>query len=618
MPTNGWISLLVLGLLASVTAAQAPTSATVDADRIAITATLTAGDPNDPFDFSHRANDTAFKARRGGSVRLTVTAKLKNGFHTYPFSKLASGQTSGLSWIRLRLPEGIQALWPGEEKPEPELKKEQGELQLQHHGAFTWSQDLFVGKDAKPGLQPLDLQTYFMVCDDKGCLPVVKLLKLGLEVDSAGPLEPNPDLEKRLAVAMPEVQKKGGWRVESPDTVAKVETPANGDKTKRSPGIAVSREEYVKYMTEYLPEKMNVPENLKLFTQRADTGLWLFILMGMAWGGISLITPCVFPMIPITVSFFLKQSEKAHHKPITMAAVYSGTIVVVLTLAATLFIHFFRWLSIHPITNFVIGGLFIYFALSLLGMYEIELPSGLARFTSAREGQDRLVGTIFMALTFTIISFACVAPFLGGFAGTATSERPWWHVVLGGLAFSVTFAAPFFLLALFPTMLRKLPKSGSWLNTVKVVMGFLEIAAALKFFRAAELLSTARPTFFTFDLVLGMYVALAVLCGLYLLNIYRLPHDSPVESLSVPRLLFALLFITLGLHLIPGLFKFSAEGEQQRPRGTVYAWVESFLLPESRPAGKMGNLEFAIEQAREHRRKTGQPKRIFLDFTGFS
>src|SRR5262249_53605675 len=167
-------------------------------------------------------------------------------------------------------------------------------------------------------------------------------------------------------------------------------------------------------------------------------------------------------------------------------------------------------LSINPITNFLIGALFIYFALSLFGMYEIELPSGLARFTSAREGQGGLVGTIFMALTFTIISFACVAPFLGGFAGTATSERPWWPMCLGGLSFSITFAAPFFLLALFPTLLRKMPKSGSWLNTVKVVMGFLELAAALKFLRAGELLSSARPSFFTFDLVLGMYVALAI------------------------------------------------------------------------------------------------------------
>src|SRR4029077_20238753 len=243
----------------------------------------------------------------------------------------------------------------------------------------------------------------------------------------------------------------------------------------------------------------------------------------------------------------------------------------------------FRWLSINPIMNYALGGLFIFFALSLFGMYEIELPSGLARFTSSKEGKGGMVGTIFMALTFTIISFACVAPFLGGFGGTAgTVPRPWWHNILGGLAFSVTFASPFFFLALFPALLRKLPKSGSWLNSVKVVMGFLEFAAAFKFFRTAELIQTAAvPSFFTFDFVLGLWIALCVLCGLYLIGVYRLPHDSPEEHVSVPRLLFAGVFLALALYLAPALFKVNAAGQPQRPGGAIYAWIDSFLLPES-------------------------------------
>src|SRR5262249_51450585 len=230
----------------------------------------------------------------------------------------------------------------------------------------------------------------------------------------------------------------------------------------------------------------------------ADGGLLAFILAGVFWGAVSLVTPCVFPMIPITVSFFLKQSEKEHHKPVTMALVYCGTIVIVLTIAAVALLNFFSLLSINPWMNYGLGLLFIFFALSLFGMYDIELPSGLARFTSQREGKGGLVGTVFMALTFTIISFACVAPFLGGFGGTAASvQGPLWHSILGGLAFSATFAAPFFLLALFPTLLKKMPKSGGWLNAVKVVMGFLELAAALKFLRAAEVVQSTEVTFFT-------------------------------------------------------------------------------------------------------------------------
>jgi thiol:disulfide interchange protein DsbD len=278
-------------------------------------------------------------------------------------------------------------------------------------------------------------------------------------------------------------------------------------------------------------------------------------------------------------------------------------------------------LSIHPITNFFIGGLFVFFALSLLGMYDIELPTFLAQFTSSREGRGGLVGTVFMALTFTIISFACVAPFLGGFSGTAAGARPWWHNLLGGMAFSVTFASPFFFLALFPSLLRKMPKSGSWLNSVKVVMGFLELAAAFKFFRTAELIQTAAmPSVFTFDFVLGLWIAMAVLCGLYLIGAYRLPHDTPEEHVSVPRLLFAAAFLGLALYLTPALFKVGPGGQTQRPGGAVYAWIDSFLLPESvegdAEVTHTANLAYAVEQAREDYKRTGTPKRIFLDFTG--
>src|SRR5207245_5499802 len=161
------------------------------------------------------------------------------------------------------------------------------------------------------------------------------------------------------------------------------------------------------------------------------------------------------------------------------------------------------------------------------------------QFTSSREGQG-VAGTIFMALTFTIISFACVAPFLGGFGGTAANANlGFTKMLLGGLAFAVTFASPFTVLALFPTLLKKMPKSGTWLNSVKVVMGFLELAAALKFFRAGELVMKSNATLFTYDFVLGIWIALLILCGLYLLQVYRLPHDSPVQHLSLPPLLFA-------------------------------------------------------------------------------
>jgi thiol:disulfide interchange protein DsbD len=392
--------------------------------------------------------------------------------------------------------------------------------------------------------------------------------------------------------------------------VPPVVAPVTEEGTLRQPSSAAYAEQM-----DALADQVDVADS-------KPSDLLSFVLAGVFWGAVSLITPCVFPMIPITVSFFLKQSEKHQHRALTMAAVYCLTIIVVLSLGALLLLGTFVELSRNPIMNYAMGVLFIAFALSLFGMYDIELPSGLARFTSAREGRGGLVGTMFMALTFTILSFACVAPFLGGFGGTASmGNLNWFERFLGALAFATTFAAPFFFLALFPGLLKKMPKSGTWLNSVKVVMGFLELAAAFKFLRLGELMG-GTPSFFTYDLVLGVWVALSLLAGLYLLNVYRLPHDTPIEHLGVPRLLFSAVFLSLGFYLLPALFKYNAEGEKQRPNGVVYAWVDSFLLPESTTTrGALawsGDLKLALDEARDEHRRTGKRKLLFVDVTGKS
>jgi thiol:disulfide interchange protein len=366
-------------------------------------------------------------------------------------------------------------------------------------------------------------------------------------------------------------------------------------------------------------------------TDTSNEDLLTFMLAGAGIGFITLLTPCVFPMIPITVSYFLKQSEQEHHSPLAMASVYAATIVAVLTIAAVTLLKSFQELIQMSGTNFVLGGLFIFFALSLFGLYEIRLPSSLAQYTSAQEGKGGYVGTIFMAFTFTIISFSCVAPFLGGFAGTATQQRPFLHTVLGGLSFSITFAAPFFLLALFPGLLKKMPKSGNWLNSVKVVMGFIELAAALKFLRAGELrIMAGEPTaIFTFDLVLSAWVAMCVACGLYLFNLFRVSHDTPEEEVGVIRLLFGVLFLSLAVYMAPALLK-APNGKNQRMQGSVYSWINSFLLPEPGrkgetngvPTGTPGNpspsnelvwsenLDATLKAARERK------ELVFIDFTG--
>jgi thiol:disulfide interchange protein DsbD len=552
---------------------------------------------DDRIDFE--ASVTPKEVRRGETVKLTITGKLRPGFHTYPITQRTADQDEmGLSKMTIEnLPSGLKLLWPIKEtEPEVDVIPNVGTY-LEHKSKFDWWQDIIVLPDATPGRRTIKVHINLQVCD-ANCVWGDHYLQTEFLVTDAEPkgliripVGPGPEAKP--------VPKREPTQV----------SDSSQAKAENSISMADRPEEHRAAL-----EKL-VPLIKGGNSTSSSTGLLAFMLAGVFWGAITLVTPCVFPMIPITVSYFLKQSEKEHHKPLTMALVYTSTIVVVLTLAALVLLETLKQLSIHPLMNFALGALFIFFALSLFGMYEIELPAGLARFTSAREGKGGMIGTIFMALTFTIISFACVAPFLGGFAGTAaTSGLTWYHRLFGGLAFSLTFAAPFFLLALFPTLLKKLPKSGSWLNSVKVVMGFLELAAALKFFRAGELVLIPRPAFFTYDLVLGMWIALGLLCGLYLLNFYRLPYDTPADHIGVSRLLFGFLFLSLSFYLVPALFRFSADGENQRPNGTIYAWIDSFLLPEPRE-GKSelawtGNLPRAIDEARAQRQL------VFIDFTG--
>jgi thiol:disulfide interchange protein DsbD len=551
------------------------------------------------------------EVKRGQTVKVIVSGRAARGWHTYAMTRQTPDQVGGpLSTFRVRAASGFRPLGPVEESPPPEFEFNQGLKKFfwVQEQPFTWSFQLLVEPGAPVGRASVPFSIDMQVCKES-CFfgPIALTASFTVQPGDAVPVA--KDVTEQLSQGFPPL----------PVTMV-----ADGSRTTTdAPKSKVAEDS--------LPKSATVPRDYKESIERvrvqflapqaqSHDGLWMFMLAGVFWGFVSLITPCVFPMIPITVSFFLKQSEKEHHKPVTMATVYCGTIVIVLTVAAAALLNFFRVLSISPVMNFGIGLLFIFFALSLFGMYEIELPSFLARFTSERESRGGMVGTIFMALTFTIISFACVAPFLGGFGGTAgTAGRPFWQTILGGLAFSVTFASPFFVLALFPTLLKTMPKSGSWLNSVKVVMGFLELAAALKFFRAAELVLPSPLGLFTFDLVLGLWVALCMLAGLYLLGVYRLPHDSPAEHLSVPRMLFAFAFLGLAFYLSPALFVKAADGEETRPNGAVFAWVNSFLLPEPRAAKSevwTPNLEDAIAQAREYKKATGKTKLVFIDFTG--
>ncbi len=349
-----------------------------------------------------------------------------------------------------------------------------------------------------------------------------------------------------------------------------------------------------------------------------DEGFFSFVILAFSMGLLALLTPCVFPMIPITVSFFTHQGETGKGKPITNAIIYTLGIIATFSiigfiLALTLGASGANQLAANPWVNIFIAALFIYFALSLFGMYEIQLPSVLRQYSLKQEGRGGVMGTLFMAVTFTLTSFTCTVQFVGLLL-VAASQGQWFWPMIGMVVFSAAFALPFFFLALFPQYLAKMPKSGGWLNSVKVVMGFLELAAAFKFISNTDLVWGWG--FFSHNTVLAVWAVLMLLTGIYLLGKIQLPHDSPVASISVPRLMLSTAFLTFGLYLTSGLFG-------QKIHGLIYSYLPPIVESESGAVRTNGasiaeefnwyrNLDEGLVKARA----TG--KSVFIDFTGYT
>ena len=534
----------------------------------------------------------------GVTVTLKVGVLLNDGWHTYPFKQAdkaaASQQNRSTIVANPLLILGKLIDPPGKTKPEPLLSIES--LTYYPNGT-TWDQSVTVSPDAKPGTLTLDVSVRVLMCDKDNCLPP-KTYKFSptIEVLDEPPIRAAIPTAKESPAVVPVEPKAEETRVG-------IKIPADADYD-----ADIAR------LREILPS-----------ATIEKTSLLPFLLTAMFWGIVTLFTPCVFPMIPITVSYFLKQGQPKKddpdginvQNPLKLAAIYTLTIVVVLGLSAVTLLSLFRTLSVNPWMNVALGVLFVTFALSLFGMFELVLPSWMLNFTSSRQRSGGVAGTIFMACSFSIVSFTCVAPFLGGFSGMAASGNfSQFELVLGGLAFATAFAAPFFLLALFPAMLRKLPKSGSWMDTFKAVMGFLELAAALKFLRTAELRWVDVPQVFTYDMVLSIWIVLLIVCGVYLLNQFRLPHDEPQERIGVMRLMFAIGCLSFAAYLAPALFG-NGRGEKNRPNGIVYAWVDAFLLPEPSAAELIGNeLPWSADLLRSIEAAKAGRQLVFIDFTG--
>ena len=308
-------------------------------------------------------------------------------------------------------------------------------------------------------------------------------------------------------------------------------------------------------------------DGAKLSTENKSAGsIWGQILEAILWGFIMLLTPCVFPMVPMTVSFFLKGSENVAAGRFK-AAMYGLFIVLIYTVPIAILIlvtrfvggdavtaNIFNWLSTHWIPNILFFVIFMIFAASFFGAFEITLPQSLVNKSDQNSDKKGLAGVFFMALTLVLVSFSCTGPIVGNVLIQATSSGgSFWTPIVVMLAFSTAFAIPFTVFAFSPTLLKKFKKSGGgWLNSVKVVIGFVEVALGLKFLSVAD--QTYHWGILDREVYLAIWIVVFALLGLYLLGKIRFAHDEPVEKLSVGRLTLSIAVLSFVVYLIPGMW----------------------------------------------------------------
>ena len=379
--------------------------------------------------------------------------------------------------------------------------------------------------------------------------------------------------------------------------------------------------------------------------KKKSGSIWGLILEAILWGFAMLLTPCVFPMVPMTVSFFMKGSENIAQGRFK-AAMYGIFIVLLYTVPISVIImltriiggdavtaDIFNWLSTHWLPNIIFFIVFMVFAASFFGAFEITLPQSLVNKSDKGSDKKGLAGVFFMALTLVLVSFSCTGPIVGSVLIKST-QGEFWEPMVTMLAFSVAFALPFTILAFSPSLLKKFKQSGGgWLNSVKVVLGFVEIALGLKFLSVAD--QTYHWGILDREVYLAIWIVVFTLLGLYLLGKIRFENDEPVEHLSVPRLTLAIAVFSFVVYLIPGMWgaPLKALSGYMPPittqdfvigQGSANASAEdSCVCEDLMPAAdsKYGlhlplglNGYFTLEEGLQAAKKAGKP--VFVDVTG--
>ncbi len=442
----------------------------------------------------------------------------------------------------------------------------------------------------------------FMCCDDKRCLPPT-----GVDVEFK--------LEAAKPVVSEQIKEAVVTVLETKETIVDT-NPAIEEAKTESIEIAI-----IETPAETSPEKSD--------------SMWVFFVVALLAGFAGALTPCVYPMIPMTVTFFMSSSKsKAGAK--FNALFYGLSIIVIYTFIGVLVTVLFgsdsiKNISANWITNIIFFLLFTAFAASFFGLFEIVLPSKLTNKSDQQVDKGGLIGTFFMALTLVLVSFSCTAPFIGGILVEASSGsilKP----TIGMFGFSLAFALPFTILAFFPSMLSKMPKSGGWLNSVKVVLGFVILALGMKFLLVPN---QALGWGITREFFIAIWIVLFTLMGLYLMGKIKFSHDSDLPCIGVPRLFLIIATFTFVVYLLPGMIgaplrsvsaflpaesSFNLVEIIQENRGSGPAEENKWTLCEEPKHGDILKLAhglqgyFDYDQALACARQQNKP--VLIDFTG--
>jgi thiol:disulfide interchange protein DsbD len=468
-----------------------------------------------------------------------------------------------------------------------------------YEGSASFNVPLVVSSKAKPRPAKVVIDVLFQVCNDTMCLPPTTVhVPLAVTIAPGAPAPVKGRVKSSGSSTATEQSREAA-------SIASSQTRAEARATSSVPPAASSE-----------PKQPPSTPSPHQDAQSLASFLWL----AMGFGALSLLTPCVFPMIPITVSYFTNHAAADRGRAVKNALVYAVGIIMTFTalgmiLALAVGAGGVNLFAANPWVNLLITAIFLGFAMNLFGAYQIQIPSRvLTRLDKAtnRAGGSEMIGTLLMGFTFTLTSFTCTAPFVGTLLVMA-AQGHWQWPLMGMLAFSFVFALPFFFLAWMPQYMARLPKSGGWLNSVKVVMGFLEVAAAMKFLSNADLVW--RWNIFTREVCLAVWVAIGVLTTLYLLGQFKLTHDSPVERLGALRLTWTMLCLAMTFYLLTGLF------------GRQLGEIESFLPPETANDSQAngtsrdgtGELSWILNDYEGALTKAKQDeKRVFIDFTGYT